>query len=104
MPLLLILGIIDLIAGIALALTGFVPLTASGLILAIGIIVTLKGAISYLAAAGAGFYFDLLGVLDMLSGIFLILVFYGTAWGGFAWFGLAMILKALWSIVIFMVR
>jgi len=104
MPLLFILGIIDLIAGIALALTGFVPLAASGLILAIGVILALKGGISYLAAAGAGFYFDVLGVLDLLSGIFLILAFYGTVLGFFVWFGVAMILKALWSIVVFMVR
>ncbi|MCX6814546.1 MAG: hypothetical protein NTY20_02780 [Candidatus Aenigmarchaeota archaeon] len=104
MPLLLILGILDLIAGTALAISGFVPLTAAGLIFAIGIIVTIKGVISYMMAAGNGFYFDLLGILDMLSGIFLILAFYGTALGFFVWFGVAMILKALWSIVMFMVR
>ena len=104
MPLLLILGILDLIAGAALAIAGFVPLTAVGLILAIGVIVVLKGVVSYLMAAGNGFYFDLLGILDVLSGIFLILAFYGTALGFFIWFGIAMILKALWSIVMFMVR
>jgi hypothetical protein len=104
MPLLLILGILDLIAGAALAISGFVPLTAVGLILGIGIIVTLKGVISYLAAAGNGFYFDLLGILDMISGVFLILAFYGTSMGFFLWFGVAMILKALWSIAMFMVR
>lgn len=104
MPLLLILGILDLIAGAALAISGFMPLTAVGLIFAIGIIITLKGVISYLAAAGSGFYFDLLGILDMVSGVFLILAFYGTALGFFIWFGIAMILKALWSIVMFMVR
>ena len=104
MPLLLILGILDLIVGAALAISGFVPLTAVGLILGIGIIVALKGVISYLAAAGSGFYFDLLGILDMLSGVFLILAFYGTALGFFVWFGIAMILKAMWSIVMFMVR
>ena len=104
MPLLLILGVLDLIAGAALALSGFVPLTAIGLIFAVGIIVTIKGAISYLAAAGAGFYFDFLGILDVLSGIFLILAFYGVGLGFAVWFGLAMILKALWSIAMFMVR
>ena len=104
MPLLLILGILDLIAGSALALSGFVPLTAAGLVMVIGIILTLKGAISYLAAAGSGFYFDFLGILDVLSGIFLILAFYGTVLGFFVWFGIAMIVKALWSIVMFMVR
>jgi hypothetical protein len=104
MPLLLILGVLDLIAGAALAISGFVPLTAVGLIFAIGVIITLKGVISYLAAAGSGFYFDLLGILDMISGVFLILAFYGTALGFFIWFGIAMILKALWSIVMFMVR
>jgi hypothetical protein len=104
MPLLLILGILDLIAGAALALSGFVPLTAVGLILAVGIITTLKGAISFLAAAGCGFYFDLLGILDVLSGIFLILAFLGTSLGFFVWFGVAMILKALWSIMMFMIR
>ncbi len=104
MPLLLILGVLDLIAGAALAISGFVPLTAVGLILGIGIIITLKGVISYLAAAGSGFYFDLLGILDMVSGVFLILAFYGTALGFFIWFGIAMILKAMWSIVMFMVR
>ena len=104
MPLLLILGILDLIAGAALAISGFVPLTAVGLVFGIGIIITLKGVISYLAAAGNGFYFDFLGILDVLSGIFLILAFYGTAMGFFVWFGVAMILKAMWSIVMFMVR
>jgi hypothetical protein len=104
MPLLLILGVLDLIAGAALAISGFVPLTAVGLILGIGIIVTLKGVISYIAAAGNGFYFDLLGILDVISGVFLILAFYGAALGFFVWFGIAMILKAMWSIVMFMVR
>lgn len=101
---LLMLGILDLIAGAALALSGFFPLTAAGLILAIGIIVTIKGAISFLGAAGSGFYFDILGILDIISGIFLIMAFYGTAMGFFVWFGLAMILKALWSIMMFMVK
>jgi hypothetical protein len=104
MPLLLILGIFDLIVGAALTVSGFVPLTASGIIFAIGIIVALKGALSYLMAAGSGFYFDFLGILDMLSGIFLILAVYGTVLGFFVWFGVAMILKALWSIVMFMVK
>jgi hypothetical protein len=104
MPLLLILGVLDLIAGAALAISGFVPLTAVGLVLAIGIILTLKGVVSYLAAAGNGFYFDILGILDMIAGVFLILAFYGTALGFFVWFGIAMILKALWSIAMFMVR
>ena len=104
MPLLLILGILDLIAGAALALSGFVPLTAVGLVFAIGIILALKGGISYLMAAGNGFYFDFLGILDLLSGVFLILAFYGTALGFFLWFGVAMILKAMWSIVMFMVK
>lgn len=104
MPLLLILGILDLVVGAALAISAFIPLTASGIIFAIGIIVTLKGIFSYLMAAGSGFYFDFLGILDMLSGIFLILAFYGTVLGFFVWFGVAMILKALWSIVMFMVR
>jgi len=104
MPLLLILGILDLIAGAALTLSGFVPLTAIGFIFAIGIILTLKGIISFLMAAGSGFYFDILGILDILSGIFLILAFYGTPLGFAVWFGVAMILKALWSIVMFMVK
>lgn len=104
MPLLLILGILDLIAGASLAIAGFVPLTAAGLILAIGIIVAIKGAISYLAAAGNGFYFDLLGILDVIAGIFLVMAFYGTVMGFFVWFGIAMILKALWSIFIFFIR
>ena len=104
MPLLLILGILDLIAGAALAISGFVPLTAIGLIFAVGIIVTIKGVLSYLMAAGAGFYFDVLGILDLVSGVFLLLSFYGVAWGVFLWFGVAMMLKALWSIAMFMVR
>jgi hypothetical protein len=104
MPLLLILGILDLIVGATLAISGFIPLTASGIIFSIGIIVALKGMLSYLMAAGNGFYFDFLGILDMLSGIFLILAFYGIVLGFFVWFGVAMILKALWSIVMFMVR
>ncbi|MEM7815856.1 MAG: hypothetical protein QXN71_01920 [Candidatus Aenigmatarchaeota archaeon] len=104
MPFLLILGILDLIAGISLAISGFVPLTAVSLILGIGIILTFKGIISYLLAAGNGFYFDILGILDIISGIFLIIAFYGTALGFAVWFGVAMILKALWSILMFIVR
>ena len=104
MPLLLILGILDLIAGAALAVSGFFPLTAVGLIFAVGLIVTIKGVLSYIMAAGNGFYFDVLGILDLISGIFLLFSFYGIAWGIFLWFGIAMILKALWSIVMFMIQ
>ena len=74
---LIILGILDIIGGILLGVSGMPGSAGNAVFFWFGIIFLLKGAYSILAAAGSGFYFDLLGIMDLIAGIFMFLV----AWG-----------------------
>jgi hypothetical protein len=103
MAVLLVLGVLDLLAGVALAVSGLVPMQASVFVLWIGILVLLKGLYSYLAAALNDFWFDVLGIMDIAVGVLLFLVYSGLVFPFFFWIGLALILKALWSIGVFII-
>ena len=104
MALLLLLGILDLLAGAALAVSGLVPMQASSFVLWVGIFVLLKGVYSYLAAVLNEFWFDILGIIDIIVGILLFSVYFGIVFPLFFWIGLLLILKAFWSIGVFLIN
>lgn len=95
----MILGLLDLLLGFTLALSGIIDFTGNSLIFFLFIIAILKGVYSILTAAGAGFYFDLLGVFDLVAGIFLYLVFTGMHFHFFLYIGIIVILKGVYSIL-----
>ncbi len=104
MPLLLLLGLFDLMVGAALTILTIFPVHSGGLLFYIGLIALFKGLWSIITAAAAGFYFDILGVFDLLAGVFLLLLINGIVFGFFIYIGILVILKALYSILIFMIK
>jgi len=97
MTLLVVLGVIDIIVGGVLALSPGVPMVASGLLLALGVISLLKSIYSIGTAVGAGFYLDALGWLDLIAGIFLLMAYLGLVFGFFLYVGIIMVLKGIYS-------
>jgi uncharacterized membrane protein HdeD (DUF308 family) len=94
---LIILGIFDIIMGVFLALSG--PMKGIDIILWLGVIVLLKGIYSMLSNFASGFLLDLMGVLDLLCGIFLVMAFYGFYYHFFLYVGILMFLKGLYSVI-----
>jgi len=99
MVLLIGLGLIDLLFGIILAVSGLVDFSGSSLVFFLFILAFIKGVYSILTATAAGFYFDLLGMFDLLSGVFLFLVFSGIQFHFFVYLGIIVILKGIYSIL-----
>jgi hypothetical protein len=97
--LLAILGVLDLIGGILLALSGMIPYTGSAFVSTLGLVFILKGIISYLSGAASGFYLDFMGVLDTVAGIMLFLAASWLVLFFFPYIGVLLILKGLYSVV-----
>jgi len=91
------LGIADIVVGVLLWFSSNTSLIGSGLAMTFGILWFFKGIYSVLAGAAAGFYFDLLGIFDLLSGLFLFLSYLGLSWGFVLYLGIIMIIKGIYS-------
>ncbi|HDD72564.1 MAG TPA: hypothetical protein ENG00_00570 [Candidatus Aenigmarchaeota archaeon] len=100
---LMTLGVIDIVAGIILTLHGIPAFRGSGFILTYGAVILLKGIWSYLSSASKGIYFDFLGVLDMVAGVFMILLCFGITYDFFVLAGIALAVKGVYSFIIDMV-
>lgn len=98
-----ILGILDLILGAALAASTFADMAGNGWVIIFAVIAIVKGIYSVLTAAGAGFYFDVLGWLDLLVGALLLLVNWGIVFPFFLYIGILLILKGLYSFFVGMI-
>jgi hypothetical protein len=96
--LLVVLGILDLVIGALLVISPGGGLAGSGIVFIFAVIAIIKGIYSVLAGAGAGFYFDFLGWLDLFAGFLLLLAQWGTVFGFFLYAGILMVAKALYSI------
>lgn len=103
MPLLLLFGIFDIMVGVAGITASLIPLQGNSFIFTIGLLGIIKGIYSILAGVLSGFYFDLLGLLDLVLGIFLLLAFYNLMFGWVIYLGILMVIKGLYSVVIFLV-
>ncbi|MBU0953475.1 MAG: hypothetical protein KKA90_03585 [Nanoarchaeota archaeon] len=96
---LIILGAIDIIAGIVLTLTGIVSFADNQLVFILAIIFILKSLYSLVTAMAAGFFFDVLGWFDLFAGFILLLATWEITFGFVIWIGIIMIIKGIYSIV-----
>jgi len=95
MVFLVILGIIDIVVGIGLVFSG--SLEGVSIIFYLAMLGIIKGIYSIISAIAGGFYYDLLGFMDLVSGILLYFAFSGSHLGFFFYIGLVMVLKGLYS-------
>ena len=100
--LLVILGIVDVIAGAILAFFGLPAFPGNGFVMGLAILVLVKGVLSYLMACANNFYFDVMGMLDMAAGLLLLLLFYGIGLFFFPWVGILMVIKGIYSSVVWL--
>lgn len=96
---LMLLGVLDIIGGLLLALSGTIPLSGNGFVLFFAVALVLKALWSILTALGGGFKYDLLGLVDLLSGACLYLVTIGWNTEIFLYLGILVLIKGLWSFV-----
>lgn len=101
---LFVLGILDLIAGIILGLSGFVPYTENGFVFFLGLIIVIKGIVSFLMGAAKGFYLDFMGLLDIVAGAMLMIATTGFMLFFFPYIGIILIFKGLYSMLIGLVK
>jgi len=91
---LLVLGSIDIIAGVMLLFN-----INGGPALYIGIFMLLKGIFSVISGAASEFYFDLPGILDIIGGILIVLISAGIFLEFFVYFGLVIAIKGAYSLI-----
>lgn len=91
---LFILAVVDILSGILLY---FNPDFLSKLLLYIAIACLAKGGWSLLTSLISRFYFDFLGLLDLVVGVFLLLLYNNISFPFFTVFGIMIILKGIWS-------
>ncbi len=96
---LIVLGVLDIIVGVLLGLATGNPFIGSGIIFAFGVIWVLKGLFSLLSSISSGFYFDVMGIMDLFTGVFLLLSTNGIVFWFFLHLGILMVLKGLYSFV-----
>ena len=97
--LLFVLGILDIVIGGALWWASGGGLGGATIVIFLGAIWFLKGLWSILSAASAGFFFDILGVFDLVSGLFLSLAYFGLGFDFFIYMAILMVLKGLYSFI-----
>lgn len=102
-----VLGIIDIIAGIMLALGGLSYFHGNGLVLTFAVILVIKGVWSWLtnlAMPDKGLKIDPMGILDIISALMLFLVYSGFFQFFFTYFGIILIIKGIYSFVVGVVK
>jgi uncharacterized membrane protein HdeD (DUF308 family) len=91
-----ILGVLDILGGILLVISGFVPYGSSGFILTVGGVFITKGVLIFIYSKfGKESHYDWGSVLDLLTGIILVMLFFGTYLFVFPVIGLIMIVKGV---------
>jgi hypothetical protein len=95
-----VLGIIDVIVGIILAFGGMPVFQGNGIVFAFAILIILKGIWSWINNLTAGFKLDFMGVLDIVTGIFLLFISAGFFLFFFVYFGVMEIIKGVYSFAI----
>ena len=94
---LLILGLLDVVAGIALGLTRGFPMVNNPLLFYLGVFFILKGLYSLLAAAAAGYFVSVMSWFDLLAGVFHLWANTGAQYPFFLYLGVVMVIKGLYS-------
>lgn len=96
---LLVLGILDMISGSVLSLSTTFDMVGNSMVFLFAVIFIIKGLWSLLASISAGFYFDLLGLTDILASILLFLANVGLVHNFFIYIGIIVVLKGIYSFV-----
>ncbi len=102
-----ILGILDLISGAIITLGGLEAFQGNGLVLTMAMIMVIKGVWSWLnnlAQPDKGLKFDPMGILDIITGVLLYSVFSGFFLFFFAYFGIILLIKGVYSFVIGLIK
>ena len=101
-----VLGIIDIIAGVMLSVGGLSYFHGNGLVLTFAAIMLIKGVWSWLTnlAMPTGIKIDPMGILDIISALLLFLVFSGFFLYFFAYLGIILIIKGIYSFVVGVIK
>lgn len=99
-----ILGLIDMVAGGMLIIGKTLGLQGSSLIFYFFVFFLVKGLYSVGTAFAAGFFMDLLGFIDLATAAFLLFSFWGLSLGFVFWVGILMVLKGMYSFVMYLVE
>ncbi len=101
-----ILGMFDIIAGIILAVGGLPQFPGNGFVITIAAVMLIKGGWSWLSniADPRGLNFDPMGILDIVTGLLLIFIFSGMFFFFFAYLGILLIIKGVYSFVVGLVN
>ena len=94
-----ILGLLDLIAAVILLVGGQPYLPGSGFAATMGVILLLKGAWFAVNSAGAKDWIGFRNIIDMISGVLLIMIFFGIFHPLFAVAGALMLIKGAWYLI-----
>ena len=90
------ISVIEVFAG---ALVFFHSFPFHSIFIYMSIFYLLKGGWSVVSSLAAGYFYDWMGTLDFITGIALLLIFYGTVLNFFWIIGIAHILKGLYSLI-----
>ena len=92
-----ILGLVDVLLGGVLAASPYFSYAGVAVIGTLAIVALAKGVYSVLAGAAAGFYFDLMGWLDLIVAALLFITTFGVHFQWFFWIGILMAVKGVYS-------
>jgi len=98
--LLFILSILDLIAGLLVILSQNFLLTSNAFVFYFAIYSLGKGIVSLLTSIAVGYFFDWMGVIDVITGIALFMIHSGSQLGIFKTIGIIILIKGLYSLIL----
>lgn len=93
-----ILSILDMFSGLILLTYGSISLFHS-FVSYMAAYSLLKGVISFLSSIGMGYYFDWMGIIDMIGGIALLFLMWGFSFGFIQTIGAIVILKGAYCFI-----
>jgi len=99
---LILLGMLDILGGGMLILQNI--FLHNNFACLMGIILLVKGVISYISAAVKGFYLDFMGILDAVCGLLLILLFFGIEFSFSTYIGIFLLFKGMYSSAVGLVK
>ncbi len=95
MSIYLMLSVLDMLAGFIILIRP----SAGFALFGFGLIILIKGAYSFLTAVAANYWFDWMGLIDIIAGICLMLIYVGFKPAAFLTIGGIVIAKGAYSLV-----
>ena len=90
--LLLVLGLLDILAAITIVLGSIGWIGESTFLFYLAVFMLLKGLWSVLTSAAASFFFDFMGIIDIIGAIIMFLINWGMSTDIFLWIGILIFL------------